>query len=292
MPTTTDNNESESPRGSKSLQDLAAVRLLEDIIDGLKPEQTIATLDGLTQSLVLSHLWKDYRRLLDLEDRIEAYCPTADRQLWAQSLETIDNPQWPPGRDNRSLAKKSQQQDPENGFKLSNEFGQARRTVKTGEMFRIIERDGAPDVDGTPKVRWNGGHLRRPSLNSPLKFCCKEEYICTCTDYNRDYVNFNRVISAQLLLYRLISVYHRVALVTNGVGQLSNSRWESTWFLRLVRVGEEGSRLEFRDDSGGPCVRFQGSEAGSAEALRLINWLVSDNVPVAPDGTIAGRYFL
>ena len=100
-------------------------------------------------------------------------------------------------------------------------------------------------------------------------------------------VRFSELISAQLLLYRMVSV-SALFSTKEGIGKESVDGYKSCWGVTLVRVGDERSEILFEDYKGTAHVRFEGSVEGSGEALELVNFMISNNVPLAYDGTIAG----
>jgi hypothetical protein len=63
--------------------------------------------------------------------------------------------------------------------------------------------------------------------------------------------------------------------------------YKSCWGVRLQHVEYE-SDLHIYDYKGSASFQFKGSDEASNEALKLLSWLESNNVPLAYDGTLGG----
>jgi hypothetical protein len=138
------------------------------------------------------------------------------------------------------------------------------------------------------EVYWSTRHdfVRDPATGD-MRVCLGRE-LCVCPDaqYHRaSAVAFFEMISSQLLLYRLVSVFE-LAGVPSGI-EFNVDGYKGCWGVRLEYVGD-GSELRLFDSKGGASVQFFGSATAAGAASELVTWLVSDRVALQYDGTVAG----
>ncbi|KAM5347060.1 hypothetical protein ACJ41O_010065 [Fusarium nematophilum] len=99
----------------------------------------------------------------------------------------------------------------------------------------------------------------------------------------------HRLISSQLLLYRLITVF---GMPPSNEDEIDG--YKSVWSYMLHWMpGQDNnggkSYMLFSDYKGSFTFHFCGSEEASRSALDLLEWLVSDTVPHPYDGVLAGN---
>ncbi|KAF7558360.1 hypothetical protein G7046_g5798 [Stylonectria norvegica] len=104
----------------------------------------------------------------------------------------------------------------------------------------------------------------------------------TNTPYEQ-WVYPSSLISSQLLLYRLIAVFGMPP-------RRELDRYKQIWEYTLLWKPDEDNKsaIKFYDYKGTCSLSFRGSEEASKSALKLFEWLVSDNVPHTYDYTLAG----
>ncbi|KAK7424061.1 hypothetical protein QQX98_000671 [Neonectria punicea] len=101
---------------------------------------------------------------------------------------------------------------------------------------------------------------------------------------------FSNKISSQLLLYRLIAMFGTPPKLPEEGS--NTARYKTIWEYPLHWTADQGrnkSTLWFRDWKGAASVHFSGSEEASEAALKMLEWLVSDNVVHPYDGVLAGN---
>lgn len=137
---------------------------------------------------------------------------------------------------------------------------------------------------GTNVRKSNG--LRENSCDSHQTRLYKHTNPCRQWVEPKKRAYFHELISAQILLYRLVSVLDLFP-TTAGMGRESVKSMKSCWGFTLVRKGDERSQIRFRDHRGAPRVQFEGTKESGALALELVNFIISNNVPLA-EKTLAG----
>ena len=263
-------DDSKSPTGASSLQHTSTLNTINEILSDLNPEATFFALDEFPQRLLFRQMAAEHRRLLEVEKTAktwEKWCPSADRQLWSQRWDRIQYHE--------------DDDDPQNGHRLLNNFFSEWQVKQNGEGTQ--SRD--PYVK--PAVKWIVYDLFKASPDSPLKV--QSRSTCDDTDLRSPPARLYLwdLISAQLLLYRVSSIFELFP-TKEGIGNDCVDGYKSSWGVTLERVGDKSSEIQFEDYKGGAHVRYEGSEEGSVEALKLIEFLISNNIPLAYDGTIAG----
>ena len=151
--------------------------------------------------------------------------------------------------------------------------------------WKLLEVAGKPGKHARyklPEERWTYRELLRQSPDSPLQPYdpCRQ----WVEPKKRAYLQ--ELISAQLILYRLVSVFDLFPTAA-GMGRESVKSNKSCWGLTLVRRGDERSQIRFQDHRGAAGVQFEGTKESGVLALELVNFIISNNVPLA-EGTLAG----
>ena len=147
------------------------------------------------------------------------------------------------------------------------------------KQWEFAVTGGADDRWGLNEANWSAFDLYRDNDDAPLKTCAPymlEHRRCSgnCELHWRKKLQLCRTITSPLLLYRLIVIFgaqHDFADRLDGD--------KSCWGIRLQRVGDEESRLEFYDNKGWARVKFSGKDKTSDGALALLSFLVSNWVP-------------
>jgi len=101
-----------------------------------------------------------------------------------------------------------------------------------------------------------------------------------------------KLISSQLLLYRLIAVFGMPPSNDDvHIEGMYKSIWSYTLYWKPGWDQEHGRKVWFdiSDCKGTFMLNFCGPEEASRSALDLFAWLVSDNVPHPCDGVLAGN---
>ena len=91
----------------------------------------------------------------------------------------------------------------------------------------------------------------------------------------------NTLISSQLFLLRILATFEDLQLQ-------QTDNYKSVWEIHLFWQGDECGELELYDYKGAPGCKFRGDDGPSHSALKLLEWLVSENVPHPYDGILAG----
>lgn len=104
----------------------------------------------------------------------------------------------------------------------------------------------------------------------------------------------HNLISSQLLLYRLITVFGMPPASKDNEVDGYKGVWTYTLYWMMGRRNRKGGngekgKLMFADNKGSFVIVFSGSEKASKSALEMIEWLVSDDVPHTYDGVLAGN---
>lgn len=114
-----------------------------------------------------------------------------------------------------------------------------------------------------------------------------EERIATYANYEPKFwpksIEFDMTISAQLLLYRLTVAF--------GIPLAAPiDTYKQSWETILQFTGGEEGYLVFGDFKGATSVQYSGGPKGSKEALKLLEWLVGNNIAIPYDYTLAGTF--
>ena len=254
----------------KTLRDMIN-RSSEDF--GFNPTEYYDACNAETQRELFLGLWREHKPLLRL--------PTADRVLPTcgriQRYDEISDP--PEGfADAYEIQDQFLQKWVNGDLSLNNELahhhGDKSETSYTHPTVRWSSMD-IYNTPGTPGFEADrDGHGRMANG------------IDRCSTFE--------LISSQLLLYRLIAVFGMPS--ASDKEQIDGYKviWSYTLHCRPdqdkrnMKKGEKSTIL-FGDYKGSFMIHFSGSEEASKSALKLFEWLVSDNVPHTYDGVLAGN---
>ena len=269
--------ESAPATGSKSLQELSTVKAVTELIRHPDCEETFFALDDFLQQLIFKQFCAEFKRLQTVEEEfktLEEHCPAADRQLWSQRWKPIWNPVWE-GDDDDDLEDWSVDEELTNGHCISD---------KMRKEWTLLEVTGEPGKHARykhPEEKWTHRDFVRQSPDSPLQTHCRRSQRVKMA-------YFDEFISAQLLLYRLVSLFDLFPLTAAGSRE-SGKSITLCGGLTLVRQGDERCWIRFLDHVGEPRVQFEGTKESGALALELVNFIISSNVPLA-NGKRAGTF--
>ena len=212
----------------------------------------------------------------------KARCPTADHDLWSRRWAPI----WNPERSNelerhelRDLPDQGRGHDPHNGYNLLKKFSYEWEIMTTDRHDYSDHR--------TYQTIFNDSQFLRASPTSPLELCPEkfkdrsQHLRCLCADHTATRTPLRVLISSQLLLYRLISIF-------GGPSKSCHELTVGFWRTYLVRKGEETSQLWLSEFRCEPNARYEGSEEGAKEDLKLLDFLVGNNVPRYSNGHLIG----
>ncbi|KAH7002449.1 hypothetical protein EDB80DRAFT_867452 [Ilyonectria destructans] len=166
--------------------------------------------------------------------------------------------------------------------------------VKEGFQLEWANKDPDPknelayDSDSSTSVGWSSYDFYKVPGTSGF-IADRSKRGCTpdsCLPHN--------LISSQLLLYRLITVFGMPPSSEENEVDGYKGIWTYTlhWMMdRRSKKSDNGkkSKLVFSDCKGSFTIHFFGSKKASKSALDMIEWLVSDNVPHTYDGVLAGN---
>ncbi|TPX14884.1 uncharacterized protein E0L32_004993 [Thyridium curvatum] len=134
--------------------------------------------------------------------------------------------------------------------------------------------------------------LYRESQSGELRLCTYQTSRsnntsgCTwsrCCEYEEK-VYLYRLIASSTLLYRLV-----VAFGLPGWDEDQVDGYKSAWAVTLRKVGHGAGTLRMFDCKGAAHVQFDGDLEACKSALKLVTWLVGDNIAHSYDGILAGR---
>ena len=217
LPTMSD-DDSKSPTGASSLQHTSTLKTIKEIISDPNPEATFFALDEVPQRLLFRQMVAEHRRLLEVEKTAKAWqkwCPSTDRQLWSQRWDRIQYPE--------------DDDDPQNGHRLLNKFSSEWQVKQKGEDTQ--SRD--PYVE--PAVKWIVYDLFKASSDSPLEVQSRSTYDNTDLMTRLARLYLWDLISAQLLLYRVSSIF-QLFPTKEGIGSDCVDGYKSSWGVTLERV--------------------------------------------------------
>jgi hypothetical protein len=304
--------------GAETLQDMLVTQVIRQLESDPEPQLILAQMTELQQKRVLRRLMRERVQMATIVDQAkkrERWCPQADHQLWSRRWDRIlrpDDVSEPPSNipsepsqaQEANEIETSEAQDADyletSGDKTCNSDSGLKILGNGRELrshfyhsWQLIRGESPTGRQRDRPLHWTSSrdHFVRDPRTSELKRCPLRDWNyrqCSCPseDYHMNHqVSLHHLISAQLLLYRLVSVFC-LADESQGIGPYVE-QYKTCWRVRLQHV-EYGSELEMHDYKGSVEVFFTGNEKASDEALKLLSWLVSNNVPLAYDGTLAG----
>ena len=129
----------------------------------------------------------------------------------------------------------------------------------------------------TRDTRWWNSNLICKGPESDFELCGHTYARCSCSPWTN---SFTFRISSQLLFYRLT--------VTFGMPPPRETDGYKTCWEITLRHSDKISVLNFQDTKGAADVRFDGTADASADALKLVNFLIGIKCPHTYDGVVAG----
>lgn len=150
-----------------------------------------------------------------------------------------------------------------------------------GELKPVDERL-APTLEPNDMVCWNNEELYKTSPTSGFQYCGANSQPGFRTDVF-EFCQLSRRISTQLMLYRLTVVFG----MPPSRDDLDDHK--QVWKVTLYWKDNPHFYLEFVDMKGQCQVDFEGNGEANESALRLLDWLVSDNVDHPYNYTEAGN---
>lgn len=251
-----------------SPQGLCKMKSLEQILRSDSADSDFASLEPRMQQLLFSRLRTENARLREVEEKwcqLTASCPRTDIQIYL-GFPTIE----PSGVE-----------DEQNGYNQKAAFLD-RWSYPIGDSDEN-EKDGGegrgPEI--ICDTSWGTVNLISDSPHSDLRLCFYHPDGSTLLSrlQKRDNGWAHRV-SSQLLLYRLT--------VTFGMPPpKEGDAYKSCWEVDL-RHCDGASVLNLRDYKGRASTSFYGTTEASADAVKLLNFLVGESCWHPYDGTMAG----
>lgn len=140
-------------------------------------------------------------------------------------------------------------------------------------------------------VAWNDGHFYTTKDTPNL---LRTRHPSGFLPENGTPFRASRRISSQLLFYRLLAVFGMPPSSEMNYLDRYKSIWRYTLYwlddVQNENIAEEWkSQLIFEDWKGWWSVSYYGIDVAEQSALKLIEWLFSNNVPHPYDYTVAGR---
>ncbi|KAB5518241.1 hypothetical protein GE09DRAFT_1157051 [Coniochaeta sp. 2T2.1] len=86
-----------------------------------------------------------------------------------------------------------------------------------------------------------------------------------------------------------IALSARGGIWLSGWGDDEVDGYKTVWGVTLRKIGHGAGTLRIFDYKGGATARFYGDLEACKSALKLVTWLVGDNIPHSYDGILAGR---
>ena len=290
--------ESDTIADPPSLQELAIRKALSEILQPSFQDADFENLEPRLQRLLFNKMRSELMRLQNWEESMpqaDAYLgtPAAKRKILAPCKE-VYNVEGPQGYDFFEDMKAfdefegedeaeyyEQSENPQNGFRQQEYF------VRKWDFSDEADSDHGLNaaIAGEPVV-WRSIHdvelrgselvLVEPSahltpgqaIRNPV--CMGEKH------------GFSDCISSQLLLYRLTAMFGMPS-------EYEPPRPEFCWEVYLMHNSEKGF-LHLYDEHGAARCKFWGTQEASNDALNLLNYLCSTNIP-HPDarvGVVAG----
>ena len=246
-----------------SLQELCEM----DIADS-----DFASLEPRMQQRLFRRLRTENARLREVESKwcgLTASCPRTDTQIYLYGWEDEKNEYEQNGHDQNS-------HDQEAAFpdKWSYPIGDSDKNESDGGDGRGLET--------IRNIRWERLDLCSESPDSDLRLCVHQPDRFNPWAHLQEHLDhgFSHRVSSQLLLYRLT--------VTFGMPPPKPlDGYKSCWEVDLQHC-DGASVLSFYDYKGGASTQFYGTTEASADALKLLNYLVGMKCRHTYDGTLAG----
>jgi hypothetical protein len=241
---------------------------LEQILCSDSADSDFASLEPRMQQQLFSKLRTENARLLKVEEKwrqLTASCPRTDTQIYL-GFPTIE-----PGDEEDERNSSNEEATFLNRW--SYPIGDSDENEKDGGKGRGLETIG--------NASWDRLNLIADSPDSNLRLNSHHSIawdLHSCPQ-KLNY-GFSYRVSSQLLLYRL-TVTFGMPPPKKGDG------YKSCWEVDL-RHCDGASVLSFWDYKGAASVGFEGTTEASADALKLVNFLIGESCRHTYDGIVAG----
>lgn len=293
-------------------------RVIKDLVERGDPFEIYDGLNAANQRKLFAALWKDHERLRKIEethkDIIGGYerMPDADKALaqrhiirtrdirysgdyegfgkydegtvYYYSDDSYDTPEEDksPGHvsKKREIAEKRYVEDKKTGkIDVFADGYMVKGYFRERWLYNSSKAKDVPPKERSGKItEWHSLKLFTSPGGSELVAIPRH------SDIPESYVSspIFDTISSQLLLYRLTAIFGMPPATDymDGFKQV----WTTTFYWK----DDKSSTIEFEDMKGSAFVRFEGSEDASKSALKLIEFLQSDNVPHPYGSVLAG----
>lgn len=244
------------------------MRSLEQFLGSDSADSDFASLEPFMQQLLFSKLRTENARLQEVEwkwSQLTGACPRTDIQIYL-GFPTIES---------------GGEEDRQNGYNQEAAF--------RDQWSYLIRDSDENEADGGERrgleiacdTSWGRINLFSESPDSDLRLCFHRSNgstRCSCLQNLEN--NFSHRVSSQLLLYRL-TVTFGMPPPKEGDG------YKSCWAVDLQHC-DGASVLSFMDYKGGATTSFYGTTKASADALKLLNFLVGEGCRHTYDGIAAG----
>jgi hypothetical protein len=246
---------------------------LEQILCSDSADSDFASLKPRMQQQLFSKLRTENARLLKVEEKwrqLTASCPRTDIQIY------LDFPTIEPGDEEDERNSSNKEATFRNRW--SYPIGDSDENENDGGEGRGLE--GLEGLEVSRNISWESGNLVADSPDSELRLSRYSDGLDLLSFMGKMDNGFSSRVSSQLLLYRLTVMFGMPP-------PKKGDRYKSCWEVHL-RHCDGASVLRFRDYKGGPSLGFNGTAEASADALKLLNFLVGESCRHTYDGIVAG----
>ncbi|KAB5526477.1 hypothetical protein GE09DRAFT_1151570 [Coniochaeta sp. 2T2.1] len=262
-----------------SLTRLSAERLLNSAHD-------LHSLDEQPKTILLEYLVHEHRDHADERHELNrlrtqiARMPAADQEVYFGHDRRI-SPRAEPGEN--SDEREEIDVHKVNGYQV-NDYFLNQWELQNEDTQRSYGNDGQFSCDFNV--------LYRESQSGEFRLCTYSTHGsnntsgCTwsrCYEYEEK-AHLPHLIASSTLLYRLV-----VAFGLSGWGDDEVDGYKTVWGVTLRKIGHGAGTLRIFDYKGGATAQFYGDLEACKSALKLVTWLVGDNIPHPYDGILAGR---
>lgn len=248
------------PPSQASLKELCEKKVLSEALSGNFTFEEFEPLEPHLQKILFEKLISEIAHFTEIAHldkewgQLQRFCPPVDRRIYQEIQE-------------------SNEVD-------SHNYQNQRRMSVNAWSYEIT--DGVATQFGGIGLRnngirlWSHGNLVSGLERSDLKQRCfhGNSGLCSCRP-----ARFHSLISSQLFYYRLTATF--------GMPPARKPDGPSCWAVDLYHRSNAG-RLHFADFEGSVTLDFKGGAVASADAIRLINFLVGMQC-LHPCGFLAGR---
>lgn len=298
-------------------------RVIQDLVERGDPFEIYDGLNAANQRKLFAALWKDHERLRKLEEthkvitRGYARMPDADKALaqnyiirtrdirysgdcsgfgkydegtvYYYSDDSCDTPEEDksPGHvsKKRKIVEKRYVEDKKTGeIDIFADGYMVKGYFRQRWLYDASKaKDVPPKERSGETIEWHSLNLFTSPRSSELVPIQTRSDIPDWKRYSYILSPTSGSISSQLLLYRLTAILG----MPPATDYLDD--YKQIWMVTLYWKDDKGSTIELCDYKGSAHVNFEGSEDASKSALKLVEFLQSDNVPHPYDSVLAGN---